>query len=311
MTRLDAIGEFEAIDRLCRRLAGRDDLRVGPGDDCAVVRPAPDADTDWLLTSDPVVEGVHFEPGTDRAAVGHKAVARALSDIAAMGGTPLWALIDVSAPPDCPIEDLEAVYDGVARTARRHGLAIAGGDLGRAERLALHVFAVGSVPAGRAVLRSGATPGDALYVTGALGGSSLGRHLAFEPRLREGAWLREGGWARAMLDVSDGLAADLKHLLDASGCGAHVELDRVPLAPALRGLPPADARRRALGEGEDFELLCAVDASRITAFEAAWRGAFKIPCTRIGTLTPEAGLRISAADGVLPPAGKDGYDHFA
>ncbi len=309
--RLGDAGELEAIARLCRHLPTRPDVVVGPGDDCAVVRSATDAAWDWLLKSDPVVEGVHFLPDTPPEAIGHKAVGRVLSDLAAMGGEPCWGLIDVTAPPATPVARLEGIYAGAARLAARHGLAIVGGDLARAEALHLHVFAVGRAPRGQAVLRRGAAPGDLLFVTGALGGSLLGRHLAFEPRLAAGQRLR--GWATAMLDLSDGLATDLRRLCDASGVGAELDAAAIPLAPAALDHPDGrPALEHALSDGEDFELLFALRPDRAGAFMAQWTAGGELPaCTCIGRATAAAGaVHIRGQDGRLAPLSGHGYEHF-
>jgi thiamine-monophosphate kinase len=307
MSVLDTIGETALIERLTACLPQGRDVVVGPGDDCAVVRAG---DEDWLLTSDPVIEGVHFTPDADPVQIGHKAVARALSDIAAMGGLPRWALVDLVAPADMPSSRLEAIYDGIAATAARYGLTIVGGDVARGPALELHLFAVGSLPRGSAILRSGAIAGDAIYVTGALGGShTAGRHLTFEPRLREGQWLREGGWTTAMCDISDGLATDLHHLCKASHVGGALRLPTIPLTEAAQTTD--DPLERALTDGEDFELLFTVPPDRQADLADAWSGVFGLACNRIGTIIEELGVWGIDADNTehaIPPGG---FDHFA
>ncbi len=315
MTPLTDIGEDALIARLTRGLRSRADVVTGVGDDCAVVRPAGSAGHDWLLTSDPVVEGIHAPPGTPGPALGHKALGRALSDIAAMGGAPLWALVDLSAPADTPVERLDGIYAGLRALADRHGVAIVGGDCGRAGTLSLHVFVVGQVPRGTAVTRAGGRPGDILFVTGRLGGSlPSGRHLAFEPRLAAGSWLRESGAVTAMCDLSDGLGRDLRRLAAASGTGAAIRLDHLPLHPdvTVETADPADGWRHGLGDGEDFELLLSVRADRADALEHDWRAPFPgLPLTRIGALEPaHTGLRFLRPDGQDLQEGTDGYEHF-
>lgn len=304
------LGEREVIRRLARRVGRGRQVSVGIGDDCAVVR-IPGSPDDWVLTTDPVIEGVHFLAGTRGRRVGHKAAGRVLSDIASMGGDPRWVLVDLVAPPAMPMAYLEEVYRGATALCARHGAAIIGGDLAKGPRLELHLFAVGSVPKGRALLRSGARPGDALYVTGALGGSLLGRHLDFEPRVAEGAWLRAGRWATAMMDVSDGLAADLRRLTAESGVGADLRAEALPVSAAARrmrdGLGPL---AHALTDGEDFELLFTVPAARAAAFDRAWRRRFDLRCTAIGTITRRRGA-IGILDGrTRRPLSEDGYQHF-
>lgn len=308
---LQDLGEIEAIRRLARRLHGRPDVRVGIGDDAAVVR-VPGSDSDWALTSDPVIEGTHFRPGERGRRVGHKAVGRVLSDLAAMGAQPDWILIDVVARDGTPWPWMDEVYRGAEALARRHGAAIVGGDLARGPAVELHVFGVGRVPRGRACRRRGARPGDRLYVTGALGGSAAGRHLDFEPRVREGRFLRRGRWVTAMMDVSDGLSTDLRRLLAESGVGADVRAASVPASRPARscrdGRSPLD---HALCDGEDFELLFTVPRRKAAAFERAWRRAFRLRCTGIGEITRDSGfLRLLDADGRPQRWPGRGYEHF-
>ncbi len=311
-TTLAELGERALVERLTRRLpAAGGTVVVGPGDDCAIVRLASDAVEDLVLTSDPVIEGVHVGPGDLPGAVGHKAVARALSDLAAMGAEPLWGLIDLVAPAATAMERVEAIYEGAQATAARYGLAIVGGDCARGTLLELHVFAVGRVPRGTAVLRSTAQAGEEIYVTGALGGSLAGRHLNFSPRLKEGVWLRAQGWATAMMDLSDGLGADLPRLCVASRVGASLRTEALPIAPEVFAHPDArDPLAHALHDGEDFELLFSVAAERRAAFEAAWRATFGLACSRIGSFTAAAaGVLIFSPDGTSAPLA-GGYEHF-
>jgi thiamine-monophosphate kinase len=307
MSTLGDIGELAAIERICRRLPVRGDIVVGAGDDCAVVRATADAPVELALTSDPVIEGVHFAPGTPPGQVGHKIAGRLLSDIAAMGGDPLWALIDVVAPPSAPADTIDRLYDGILALATRHGLAIAGGDTAAGPVLEVHGFAIGSVPAGKAILRSGAKPGDRIYVTGRLGGSILGRHLAFEPRVPQGRWLR--GVATSMIDVSDGLASDLRHLVQMSGTGAELDLGSIPVSEAIAGRQ--GAVDHALFDGEDFELLFTAPADAETAWMSRWRDAFDLCCTRIGIMNGEPGvIRCRQPDGEVGLLERGGFQHF-
>ncbi|MBN1268925.1 MAG: thiamine-phosphate kinase [Kiritimatiellae bacterium] len=311
MPTLRDIGEVEAIRRLAR-LLGASTAIVGIGDDAAVVR-AEGSGFDWLLTSDPVIEGTHFLPDAPRAGVGHKAVGRVLSDIAAMGGEPLWILLDVVAPPATDMAVLEEIYRGAQALAARYEAAIIGGDLSSGVTLELHAFGVGRVPEGAALLRSGAKPGDLLYVTGELGGSRAGRHLSFEPRVTEGLWLREAAWPTAMIDVSDGLATDLRHLAAMSNVGAEIEAARLPVSAAARA--DGDGRRpldRALTEGEDFELLFTIPPGKQAFFESAWSEAFDLPCTRIGRMTScEDRIELMGEKGERADLAGKGYEHFA
>ncbi len=289
METLGDIGELAAIERIGKMLPGHRDVVLGAGDDCAIVSPGVTSGIEWLLTSDPVIEGTHFVRGTPCADVGHKAVGRVLSDIAAMGGVPRWALIDIVTPASMPVADLDALYRGASELAAAHGLIIVGGDMAEGPAIEVHVFAVGEAPAGRAVRRSTARVGDHVYVTGTLGGSLLGRHLRVTPRIPEGVFLRD--WATAMIDVSDGLASDLRHLTTRSGVGCELDTERIPISAAARqmhdGHTPLD---HALHDGEDFELLFTVPEMRDDEFVAAWKATQKTPCTRIGRLTAERDL---------------------
>jgi thiamine-monophosphate kinase len=308
-TTLGELGEREVIRRLARLVGAPPSPGVGMGDDCAVVS-AGDSAWDLVLTSDPLIEGRHFRPEDDAEGIGRKAVGRVLSDLAAMGADPLWLLIDVVAPPSLAVARLESAYRGAVALAARFGAAIVGGDTASGGAFELHGFGVGRVPRGAAVLRSGARAGDALYVTGELGGSALGRHLRIEPRIEQGRWLREGGWAAAMMDLSDGLASDLRRILELQPVGAVLRADRLPVSDDARRAG-GDAVERALRDGEDYELLFSVRPNRAPAFEAAWRGAFALRCTRIGDLTGEAGvLRLSEGPGPGRVYSAGGYEHF-
>ena len=305
------IGEDKLIRRLKRLVPGRADVISGIGDDCAVVRTGRRDPYDLLLKSDPVVEGIHFTPDAKGSAIGHKALGRVMSDLAAMGGEPLWILVDLVSPPTASVARIEAIYKGMSKLAHRYGAAIVGGDTSCGPVLEVHVFAVGRIARGKALLRSGARLGDILYVTGALGGSGMGHHLRFEPRLVEGQWLRKSGLVTAMMDVSDGLATDLRRLSAASGIGAVLDVAQIPVSAAARRL---SGRRsgldHALADGEDFELLFTVPCRKSRAFEAAWHKAFRLSCTRIGEMTAKSGM-VELRDGKLvEELTRHGYEHF-
>ena len=304
------IGELAAIKRICRHLPGSKSLIRGIGDDCAVVRPCAESRYDWLLTSDAVIEGTHFKPGTTPSAIGHKAIARVLSDIASMGGKPQWALINLVAPSKTLVKVLDGIYSGAGKLARKHKMAIAGGDTTRGPVIELHVFVVGTTPKNTAVLRSGARSGDIIFVTDSLGGSRRRKHLSFDPRINEGLFLRK--WATAMIDVSDGLASDLRHITDMSKTGARLDLNLIPVSSdARKGNNAISALNHAIYDGEDFELLFTVRPGKAKLFQSAWKKNFKLPCTEIGYITSQLGvIEYTDKNRKVRKLEKTGFQHF-
>ncbi len=290
MKTLGQMGEHAAIAALTAGLKAT-------GDDCAVL-PQPGSDYDLILTTDPLIENVHFTPDAAPEAVGHKAAARVLSDVAAMGAEPQYLLINVVAPPEQDFRTLGKMYDGITAVCKTFDTEIVGGDLAQGPVLELHVFGVGRAPRGEALLRSGARPGDPIYVTGPLGGSlESGKHLTFTPRIREADWLRQSGLVSAMMDISDGLATDLRHILKASHAGAEIDSAKVPKNRSLD---------QALFDGEDFELLFTVHANQADEFDFQCSEHFGQAFPRIGTITdcPEE-LLVDA----VPLAAK-AFEHF-
>jgi thiamine-monophosphate kinase len=227
-----------------------------------------------------------------------------------MGAEPRWGLIDIVAPADTPVQMLDELYEGAMKLATAHEFAVVGGDMAEGPVLEIHAFGLGSVPAGKALLRSGARPGNVLFVTGELGGSIMGRHLAVQPRIKEGIWLRE--WATAMIDVSDGLASDLRHMTTQSRIGCDLNASAIPVSPAVNEM--VDSRspmEHALHDGEDFELLFTVPEDREDSFMVAWQKAFSVSCTRIGMMTAEVGLvQCVFPDGESFALEGTGYTHF-
>ncbi len=314
---LGDIGELGLLEALLPTLPGGRGVRLGPGDDCAVLAAPRGA---LLFTVDSLVAGVHFRRGwLTPEALGRRAFLINASDIAAMGGTARWCVIDIAAPPRSAAADLVAISCGCAAAAAAHGAALVGGNLARAATLAITVALIGSAPP-HPVTRAGARPGDALYVSGRLGDAALGvrqlrrdpaargaavaRYRAPVPRLALGAALARQRVASAMIDISDGLVQDLGHVCAASGVGARVDAARVPCTPAVRraGL--------ALHGGEDYELLFAVPPRRESAL-ARLAAQVGCPVTRIGVCTaPAAGLVIVDARGRPLPVSRRGHDHF-
>jgi thiamine-monophosphate kinase len=275
------MNEIDIIEKI-RKLALRGPrIAVGIGDDCAVFRPR--AGQDLLFKTDPLIEGIHFQRDLAPAIVGHRALARNLSDIAAMGGDPQFCLVSLAMPGDLSEKWIGAFYKGLMSLAQRTGTALAGGHLARAGKIFCDVMVCGSVPRGKALLRSGARPGDALYVSGKLGRSWERR---FEPRLALGRSLR--GRATSCIDISDGLSLDLFRLCRASKVAA--ELDRVPIA---RGA----SLERALHGGEDYELL----------FTMPEGYAKPAGSTRLGTIVRGKPGAVRFRGETLAPRG---HDHF-
>jgi thiamine-monophosphate kinase len=298
---LGSLGEDALVQRLVGLLPSQGGAVVeGPGDDCAVVEES--ASGDWsLLKADAVVEGVHFVPDEKMARVGWKALCRAISDVAAMGGLPLHALVSVTASPETPWTVLRDLYRGLAKAARIYGVSVVGGETTHSSGpLVCSVFLTGRVEPDRCVRRSGGRPGDVLLVTGRLGGSlESGRHLDFKPRLAEARWLSENFRPSAMMDLSDGLAKDAPRLARASGCGVELDADAIP---RRRGC----SIEAACCDGEDFELLLAVSPERVDALLAGWKLTFpRLPLAPVGRL-------LDAAGGLRPHAifNLRGYDHF-
>ncbi len=313
MQRVRDIGEFGLIDRLKKQLGItswiKDAAVVGIGDDCAVL-PAHRHARWMLLTCDPVVEGVHYLPGTSPSLVGWKAMARNLSDIAAMGGSPRWAVVSIGVRPDTPVREVTGFYRGLHRAANRFRCQIVGGDTTHvAHEQFIVVTMIGEVQRRHLALRSGSRPGDVVMVTGSLGGSLRGKHLRFTPRIFEAQWLVSRFPVSAMMDISDGLSSDLHRMIEASGSRIGFDLltDQIPVAPAARGSLDA-----ALHDGEDFELLLTVPLRVADSLERAWRRRFNIKLTRIGTVKRRAGqVRLLQADGTTQLLRPRGYDHFA
>lgn len=303
--------ELAFIAHLLQRLPQHPLLRIGPGDDAAVL--AAMGERDIVVTTDLLTDGVHFDlASTDPRRVGHKALGVNLSDLAAMAAEPVAVVISLALPRSGkPMELATELYEGILALAVRFDVAIAGGDTNSWDGpLVISPTALGRTTPRGPLLRSGARPGDRLLVTGQLGGSILGRHLDCEPRVREALLLHERYDLHAGMDVSDGLALDLSRMCEASGVGATVDVDRIPISDAANELarrdPPTSDLEHALGDGEDFELLLAVPpdvASRIVQDQAIECGI-----RDVGEFTTELGLRQRTGDRVSP-LDPSGYVH--
>ena len=269
-------------------------LRHGPGHDCAVLA-SPSKHLDLVMKTDAVVEGVHFLRSTPAPLAGRKAMARALSDLAAAGATPHAALVTVGCPNKKTATRLLSMYRGMARIARQAKVPVVGGETVRTRQLLLSVTLLGTVPRGTSPHRSGARPGHRLFVTGTLGGSWPRRHLTFTPRLREGQWLARKKIPSAMMDLSDGLGADLPRLARMSRVGIRLAPEKFPLATRAN-------IRQAFTRGEDYELLFAVPPAKAARLRKTW--PFPTRLTEIGVCLPVGGG--FQADGLS----LQGYDHL-
>ncbi len=291
--KLSELGEDAVVTRLTRSLRLDSRVKLGAGDDCAVVETAGRLQ---LLKADCVIEGIHFFSDADPKWIGWKAMCRSISDIAAMGGTPLDALVTLAVRPDTEFAWLKRVYSGLEAAAKMYEVNLVGGETAKSPGpFFLSVALTGTVEHGRYVGRSGGRKGDWLYVTGKLGGAIGGRHLRFRPRVAEARWLVGQFPIHAMMDLSDGLASDLPRLAMASRLGFNVDLANLPLH---RGSSPENGLR----DGEDYELLFAVPPSVKKRLETEWRAKFpKLRLTAIGQLVENGRTYFS----------RTGYDHFA
>ncbi len=299
--RLRELGEDRLVAQLVSRLKTAPGVIAGPGDDCAVVA-GPGPGRLLLLKTDCVVERVHFLPNESARKVGWKAMMRTLSDFAAMAGEPHYALVTLIAPAECEALWVTQLYQGLEQAADRFGVVVVGGETsGTPGPIVISVSALGSVEKKRCVRRSGGKAGDVLFVTGKLGGSGQGRHLSFIPRIEEARWLSAHFRVHAMMDLSDGLGADLPRLAEASKVGFEIDESNLP---RHRGCSIA----QALNDGEDYELLLAVSPNEAAALEKKWRRKFpRLALTRIGRFTRHSS---SPADGPVLQHSRHGYVHF-
>ena len=326
--KLSRLGEFGLIEQIRRSVPAGRGVRLGIGDDAAWVE---NPGGSSLITADLLIEGVHFDlKWTSLFDLGFKSLAVNLSDIAAMGGVPAYAILSLGIPAHFDSRDVAAFYRGIQELARSSHVSVVGGDTSIATTLIISVCVIGHAPHG-AVRRSGATIGDDVYVTGTLGDSALAlqllslksdaykksraaklleRHRRPMPRLTAGALLAKERLATAMIDVSDGLLQDLGHICRASGTGAVIYNADLPLSVAYRALAGQDGTRHALTGGEDYELLfCARPANRASLEKLSKRA--QVPITRIGTCVHgRRVLVIDSAGKSISIGGLGGHDHF-
>jgi thiamine-monophosphate kinase len=294
--KLREIGEDRLLNQLLPDLPLAKAVVSGPGDDCAVVKTC-DRLNFLVLKTDCVVAGVHFLATAKALDVGWKAMMRPLSDFASTSAVPQFALITLIAPEQTKVEWVDELYRGLRRAAKRFKVSIVGGETsGIPGPVAISVSVVGFVERDRCVSRRGGKVGDDLFVTGRLGDALKRKHLQFVPRIAESRWLTKNFSIHAMMDLSDGLGADLPRLARASRVGFAIAMENLPLA---RGAKIDDA----ISEGEDYELLFAISPRDRSRLEREWRKKFrKLPLTRIGSLS-----RLSTKTNQLLPRG---YVHF-
>lgn len=298
---LSGVKECRFIRGLGQSLKVKDSsVVVAIGDDAAVLK-GPGGKYQ-LLTVDMLVEGVHFRKGEDLKKVGYKAMAVSVSDIASMGGLPRLALVSVGFAQKNFEKESRRLLAGLKECADKFGISIIGGDTNRSEKTVVDVFLMGEVEPHRLALRSGGGKGDVLFVTGPLGGSQAGRHLHPEPRVSQARFLTERFKVHAMIDLSDGLAMDASRLAQASGTGALLFEDKIPVHKQARGL------EQALLDGEDYELLFALSSKEAARLEKM-SGVFAF--IRVGVLTDEfKGVKIRRKNGVLAKLPRPTFSHF-
>jgi len=291
--KLSELGEDRLLARLLPRLKLSKAVQAGAGDDCAVLRSCR-KDELVLFKTDCVVEGVHFFARDNAAAVGWKAMMRPLSDFAAMSGVPQFALITLISPSRTPVNKIDNFYRGLQRAAARFEVSIVGGETSSTRGpIVISVSVVGVVEKNRWISRNGGKAGDDLFVTGRLGRTTREKHLRFVPRIEESRWLTKNFSVHAMMDLSDGLGADLPRLAKASKVGFKIDRESLPLAPGA-------TTDNAISDGEDYELLFAISPRESDRLQRSWRKQFsKLPLTRIGCLSQLTTLNSQLSGGFV------------
>ncbi len=328
---LQQAGEFGIIRRIQKRFPSVKNIPVGIGDDAAALPASPGKYT--LLTTDTLIEGVHFDLAySSFAQTGYKAVSVNLSDIAAMGGVPLYFVVSLGLSDRFQISDLDRLYRGISKASQEAGITLVGGNTCRSEKqIFIGITLTGEIAKTEMCLRSGSEEGDAIYVTGTLGDASAGidllrkgcnrrsyrnltrRHQCPQARLTEGRLLAKERIPSAMIDISDGLLADLNHIMQQSRMGAEIVLDKIPVSPSLLRYAKGtqcDPMKHALSGGEDYELLFSVPEKKVKKLNGLIEINL-ISATRIGTIiSRKKGLVLRKADGTLQKIRPLGYDHF-
>lgn len=325
--KLAEIGEFGLIKAISIIADKGEGVVMGIGDDAAVLKPSPGKV--FLVTTDVLLEGVHFTlEFTDLHSLGRKALAVNLSDIGGCGGIPTAFLVSLAIPPETEVASVQALYKGMMEQARTYGVSLVGGDTSKGKELMISLTLFGEAEEGKVVYRHGAKHGDHIFVTGTLGDSALGlkqlkhgvkegqpvqQHLDPTPRVKEGSEIARQGLATAMIDISDGLIADLGHILEASNVGAEVQLAQLPLSVSYREhIKPyyKNPYLLALAGGEDYELLFTAPAGSAEGIKKL-ADDLGTPITPIGEIVEApAGVTLVGADGKRIPVEQRGHDHF-
>ena len=303
------MGEFDLIARIRAASIKNGSVVMGIGDDCAILKMTPGYEL--LVTTDMLMDGRHFILGqASPEQIGRKALGVNLSDIAAMAGRPIAAVVAVALPKKNAERIADGLQIGIQEMAKRFAVSIVGGDTNAWDGpLVICITVFGEAEPGRAVLRAGAKPGDAIFVTGPLGGSFLGRHLDVQPRILEAQILIATTQIHAMIDISDGLSSDLTHILDESGgVGAILDSNAIPIHSDAFEMSKRDRRSpldHALNDGEDFELLFTANTGDFERLSSALRGV-----TRIGEITSTPGILLRDPEGQASPLVLGGFDHL-
>jgi len=322
--KVSELGEFGLIELLSEIVSGEKGTRIvlGIGDDAAAWR---SDDSILLATTDTMVQGVHFTARSTWRELGWKAIAINLSDIAAMGGTPQYALVALSLPGDAEVDDITQLYHGLAEAANQFDVAVVGGNISSAPLVMVTITIIGQSQTCGILTRSAALPGELIAVTGYLGSSAAGlrmltdqlqfepetmaflheAHLKPQPRIAEGQLLGRRG-VRSAIDISDGLVADLGHLCKASGVGAELKIDRIPIHPVVKAAFGEDSVSFALAGGEDYELLFPASDAGINRVKEE----IDCPVTIIGEVKREKEVILVDKEGKPVPAGEKGWEHF-
>ena len=326
--KLGELGEFGLIERIAGRVLRKNGVTIGIGDDAAAIEPSEGLLS--LVTTDMLVEGVHFDLSLcDPITLGRKSLSVNLSDIAAMGGIPRHFLLSLAIPKDVPLEFLDAFIEGALERGEQFGVALIGGDTSSSPAgLVISITVIGEQSPDLIVRRKGARPGDLICVTGTLGDAALGlallkagkrggtaiaRQLDPLPRVREGMKLAEARIPSAMIDISDGLLADLGHILKLSGAGARLYLEKLPISEEYREKQPLFKEEffsLPLSGGEDYELLFTIPAGKISALQSMFAEP-GIAATVIGEITPHDGISVLTSSGNEFSPRQTGFSHFS